>query len=176
MKSQKKIAVVYKSRYGATKQYAEWIAEALQAPTFESSSVKPSQLKEYDIVIYGGGLYAGGINGVKLVSKADCKQLVVFTVGLANTETTDFSSFLTKAFTQERLSSIKAFHLRGAMDYKKLSLIHKGMMAIVKKEAEKKPVAERTGDDILLLKTYGKEVSFMDKESIMPITEYVRSL
>jgi len=175
MKSQK-IAVVYKSKYGTTKQYAEWIAEALEAPLFESSKIKSSQLEDYDVVIYGGGLYAGGINGIKLVSKATCRKLVVFTVGLENIETTDFSRFLTKAFTQEQLATIKAFHLRGAMSYKKLSLIHKGMMAVVKKEAEKKPIAERTNDDVLMLETYGKEVDFMDKGTIAPIVEYIGSL
>jgi menaquinone-dependent protoporphyrinogen IX oxidase len=175
MKSQK-IAVVYKSKYGTTKQYAEWIAEALESPLFESSKIKSSQLEDYDVVIYGGGLYAGGIDGIKLVSKATCKKLVVFTVGLANIETTDFSGFLTKAFTQEQLATIKVFHLRGAMNYKQLSLIHKGMMAVVKKEAEKKPIAERTNDDVLMLETYGKEVDFMDKGTITPIVEYIGSL
>ena len=54
-----KIAVIYKSKYGSTKQYAEWIAQALDAPLFEASSVNPAQLAEYDVVVYGGGLYAG---------------------------------------------------------------------------------------------------------------------
>ena len=56
------IAVVYKSRYGTTKQYAEWIAKALDAILLEASVVKPSQLASFDIVVYGGGLYAGRID------------------------------------------------------------------------------------------------------------------
>lgn len=176
MSMQKRIAVIYKSRYGTTKQYAEWISEALDARIFESSSIKPSELKEYDIVIYGGGLYAGGIDGVKLVANVDCKKLVVFTVGLADPTVTDFTSILEKAFKKEQLLAIKAFHLRGAIVYKKLSLIHKGMMAVVKKEAEKNPVSKRTNDDIILLETYGNGVDFMDKSTIMPLVEYVRSL
>jgi len=174
MSIQKNIAVIYKSKYGTTKQYAEWIAEALEAPIFESSGIKPSQLEEYDVVIYGGGLYAGGIDGVKLVTKADCKQLVVFTVGLADTAVTDYSGILKMNFTQEQLQNIKIFHLRGGMDYKKLNLIHKGMMAFMRKQTEKKPVAERTNDDHALLETYGKEIYFMDKETITPLVEYVR--
>ncbi|MCL2873425.1 MAG: flavodoxin domain-containing protein [Defluviitaleaceae bacterium] len=178
MKLQKKIAVIYKSKYGSTKQYAQWISIALEVPLFEASEIKPSQLEDYDVVIYGGGLYAGGIDGVKLVTKSlnKCKQLVVFTVGLADVKTTNFSDILSKAFTQEQLSDVKIFHLRGAMDYKELSLLHKGMMAMVKKDAEKTPTEKRTSDDVFLLETYGKKVDFMDKNSIKPIVEYVCSL
>jgi len=46
--------------------------------------VNPKDLIKYDIVIYGGGLYEGGIAGVKLVTQNSCKNLIVFTVGLAD--------------------------------------------------------------------------------------------
>ena len=90
----KKIAVIYKSKYGATKQYAVWIAESLEANIFEATDVSPSLLMEYDVIIFGGGLYANGINGVKLVTKNPCKSLVVFTVGLADPENTDYTEAL----------------------------------------------------------------------------------
>jgi len=176
VKNTSKIAVIYKSHYGTTKQYAEWIAEALDAALFEASSVKPAQLMDYDIVIYGGGLYAGGILGAKLVAKNPCKSLVVFTVGLADPETTDFTDILTKNFTPERLAGLKVFHLRGGIDYKKLGMVHKAMMALMKKETEKKPVAERGADDHIFLETYGGKIDFTEKETITPLIEYVRSL
>ena len=173
----KKIAIIYKSHYGATKQYAEWIAEALDASLFEMSQVKPPQLMDYDVVVYGGGLYAGGINGAKLVAKNPCKQtLVVFTVGLADPETTDFSDIVTKSLSQKVASQSKVFHLRGGIDYSKLGVFHKTAMAMVKKKAENTPVAERTKDDVMMIETYGKKICFMDKDSITPLVEYIRSL
>lgn len=51
----KQIAVIYKSKYGSTKQYAEWIAKELDASLFEATNIKPSQLLDYDVVVYGGG-------------------------------------------------------------------------------------------------------------------------
>ena len=111
------IAVIYKSKYGTTKQYAEWIAEALNATLLEASAVKPAQLAEFEIVVYGGGLYAGGVDGVKLVTKNPCKQLIVFTVGLADPKTTDYTAILNKNFTAEQLSKTKVFHLRGGINY-----------------------------------------------------------
>jgi len=171
-----KTVVVYKSKYGKTKRYAEWIAEALNAPLFENGNITPLQLNNYDIVVYGGGLYGGEINGVKLVTKNFCKLLVVFTVGLADPGNTDFKPILENTFTGEQLSKTKVFHLRGGIDYSKLSLVHKGIMAVMKKMIEKKPSAERDGDSAGILETYGKNIDFSDKETIKPLTEYVRTL
>ena len=171
------IAVIYKSKYGSTKQYAEWIADELNATLFEAVSVKPSQLLDFDTVIYGGGLYASGINGVKLVIKNPCKLLVVFTVGAADPNTTDYSEILHKNFTQEFLQKIKVFHLHGGIDYTRLTSIHKIMMAMVKRtRVDNKPQEKRTGEDKIFLETYGKEFDYKDKATIKPLVEYVRSL
>ena len=171
-----KVAVIYKSHYGTTRRYAKWISEELGAELFEEPGVRPEQLMEYDIIVYGGGLYAGGVAGSKLVAKNPCKSLVVFTVGLANPELTDFSEILSKNFTPEQQEQIKVFHLRGGIDYGKLSTVHRVMMAAMKKLTEKAPVAERTDDDHLLLETYGTKIDFTDKESITALVEYVRSM
>ena len=102
-----KIAVVYKSKYGTTKQYAEWIAEELNASLFEVSSIKPLHLMDYDVIVYGGGLYASRIDGVKFVTKNPCNSLVIFTVGLADPNVTDYSAIVTKNIPSERLSTVK---------------------------------------------------------------------
>jgi menaquinone-dependent protoporphyrinogen IX oxidase len=171
-----KIAVIYKSQYGTTKQYAEWIAEALEAELYEASGVKPLQLTDFDVVVYGGGLYAGGIIGAKLVTNNPCKSLVLFTVGLADPKITDYSEIVGKTLSHEQLTKTKVFHFRGGVDYSKLGLVHKGLIAVVKKAAEKKPLNERTGDDHGLIETYGKKVDFTDKAAIEPLIAYVRAL
>lgn len=171
------ICVIYKSKYGTTKQYAEWIADELGTPLFEVSEIKPYQLLNYDVVIYGGGLYASGIIGVKLVANNPCKSLVVFTVGLANPDTTDFTEIIIKNFTQELLQKTKLFHLRGGIDYKKLGFIHKNMMSLlVKFKVEKIPPKERSGEIQTMLETYGDKVDFTDKKTIKPLIDYVRGL
>ena len=171
-----RIAVIYKSQYGTTKQYAEWIAEALEAKLFEASDIKPVQLMDFDVVVYGGGLYAGGVIGAKIVTKNPCKSLVLFTVGLADPKITDYSEIVEKTLSHEQLAKTKVFHLRGGVDYSKLGLVHKGLLAMVKNAAEKKPLNERTGDDHGLIETYGKKVDFTDKSTIEPLIAYVRTL
>lgn len=173
----KRIAVIYQSKYGATKQYAQWIARDLGAELFEHSAIAPSSLQSFDMVVYGGGLYAGGVSGVDLVLKHPCPTLVVFTVGLANPETTDYSEILNRNFTPEQKEKIKRFHLRGAIDYSVLSLVHRGMMAMMKKMTiDPKAPEEWNDEDRLFLETYGKTADFMDEASIAPLVEYVKGL
>lgn len=170
------IAVVYKSKYGATKQYAQWIAEDLGAKLFESRTVSSVDLQKYNLVIYGGGLYASGIAGVDLVIKNPIQNRIIFTVGLANPETTDYTEILEKNIPPELLGKVKLFHLRGGMDYKKLSPIHRGMMAMMKKMTiGKKQEKELTEEDKTFLDTYGGNVQFADRNTIAPLVEYAKS-
>ena len=170
------MVVVYKSKYGKTKQYAEWIAKALGAPIFENAEITPQELAEHDIVIYGGGLYAGGIDGIKLVTKNQCKALVVFTVGVADPAVTDYAEILNRAFTPAQLAATKIFHLRGGIDYSRLSLPHRAMMAMMKRIIEKKPPEKRGSDDMGVLETYGKNVDFSSEKTIAPLVEHVRGI
>ncbi|WP_367565974.1 flavodoxin domain-containing protein [Lacrimispora sp.] len=172
----KKILVAYTSKYGSTRKYAEWIASALNADLFTAQTVKAKTLSQYDVVIYGGGLYAGGIAGVKLVTHNPCKNLIVFTVGLANPLTTDYSAIIKKNFTPELLAKTKLFHLRGGIDYKKLRPIHKIMMAMMKGMIQKKPESERDIEDKEFLDTYNSKVNFEDKQTIDSIISYVNGL
>ncbi len=171
-----KILVAYSSKYGSTGRYAEWIASALNADLFTAQKINVNILSQYDIVIYGGGLYAGGIAGVKLVTNTPCKNLIVFTVGLADPHITDYSAIINKNFTPELLAETKFFHLRGGIDYKKLSPVHKVMMAMMKGMIEKKPESQREAEDKEFLSTYNSKVNFEDKGTIDSMVAYVKGL
>jgi menaquinone-dependent protoporphyrinogen IX oxidase len=170
------IAVIYQSHYGTTRQYAAWITEELSADLMERREVSPDTLSKYDCVVYGGGLYAGGILGAGLVAKNPCKNLVVFTVGLADPETTDYAAILSKNFPEGSHKPLRTFHLRGAIDYKKLKLVHRVMMATLKKMVGRKPVSKRSAEQDEFIRTYGGAIDFIDRETIAPLISYVREI
>ena len=165
-----------RSKFGTTKQYAQWIAEALGAKLFESRTIKADRLYDFDMVIYGGGLYAGGISGISLVTKNPCKNLIIFTVGLATPENTDYSEILGKNLSPEMRQNTKVFHLQGGIDYKKLGIVHKAMMTMMmtmtKKAVAKKKETDISNDDKEFLATYGKKVDFTNQQNIFPLIEY----
>lgn len=174
-----KIAVVYKSKYGSTKKYAEWISDALTCDLFDARKVDAKTLSKYDVIVYGGGLYASGINGISLITKnidaLKGRKIIVFTVGLADPKIeSQFQPIIDKNFTGEMKACIEIFHLRGGIDYKNISVVHKSMMAMVKKMVDKKPEDEKTDEDKMMVETYGTIVDFTDQEAIMPILSSVR--
>lgn len=170
------IAVIYKSKYGATKQYAQWLVQALDAPLFEASAIKPKNLMDYDLIIYGGGLYAGSINGISLVTKNPVPSLVVFTVGLGDPGCTDYSAVIKQNFPKGLPGGegAKIFHLRGAIDYDKLGLLHKGILAGINKALAKKDKAGLSSEARTIVENYGVRTDFTDMNSITPIVEFVK--
>ena len=52
MNATKNVVVIYKSKYGSTKQYAQWIAEELNTSLFEATSIDPSQLMGWLLARY----------------------------------------------------------------------------------------------------------------------------
>lgn len=171
--------VVYKSKYGATKKYAEWISKALNADLFEASGVSADTLSNYGTVIYGGGLYAGGILGFSFIKKAfdriRDKKLVVFTVGLADPKDTEqFRPIIDKNLTPEMQGCIKIFHLRGSINYRKVNPAYRAAFVLIKKQIERKDEKDRNEEDRQFLETYGKSVDFTDEASISPLVDYCR--
>lgn len=57
--------IVYQGRYGATAQYARWLADALRLPLFGTEEATPALLAGYDLVILGSSVYVGQL----LISK-----------------------------------------------------------------------------------------------------------
>ena len=57
-----KILVTYKSKTEFTKRYAEMIAKEVDGNLMDFKEVTPEKMSEFDVIVYGGGLYAGMIN------------------------------------------------------------------------------------------------------------------
>lgn len=173
------IAVIFRSTYGYTKKYAEWIAEELNADLFDELKVKPQTLEKYSIIVYGGGIYASGINGAKLLcDHYDLllkKKLVVFAVGLSDDlSQEEQAKLLTHNFSLIMQNNMKFFCLRGGINYKKLSLLHRMMMSKQRKILLNKQ--DKTKQDELFLNTYRVNINFTEKKNIQPIIDYVNSL
>lgn len=176
--------VVYRSLYGSTRQYAEWLAALLHCEAFDLRTLRAKDLRNFDTIVYGGPLYRGEILGVKFLRKhlkvLGDKHLVVFSCGLRNpddkTNQRNITDQLAETLTNELMEHIKVFHVRGAIDYRKLSLLHRSMMALVRRSLAARDPAERTADEQQLLDAYGQVQNHMDVESLGPIVDYVREL
>ena len=103
-----KTIVAYKSKSGYTKTYAEWIAQELDCDIKENAEL--SDIIGYDTIIYGGGMYAGGFNGIKLITKnldkLSGKKIALFAVGSNPGREHEMQPFWDKVLTAEQQKQI----------------------------------------------------------------------
>lgn len=175
-----KAVVVYKSKTGFAKQYAEWIAEELSADLFEASAITVDKLDPYDTVVYGGGLYAVGINGLRLITRnlgrLAGKKIAIFATGAAPGRLEEISSVLASNFTPEQRARIHFFYLRGGFDASKLGVVDRILMTLLKwKLLWKNKQGELLPDERGMLNAYDRPLSFVKKSNINPLIEYVKS-
>jgi menaquinone-dependent protoporphyrinogen IX oxidase len=161
-----KCAIVYKSNYGSTEQYARWIAEATGGDLFTLPRLKVQQLSGYDTIVIGGGLYAGGILGFSFFKK---KKLIVFSVGASFNTQKNTDSIKSSNMTEVMLKTVQYFHLRGGLDYPAMSPLHRFGMWCMKKIQEQIPENQRDSEAEGIIASYGKKISFVDKKSLDPL-------
>lgn len=172
-----KTIVIYKSNSGFTKNYAEWIKEKLATDIFEASKVTVAMLTAYDTIIYGGGLLAGGINGVKLITKnleqLKGKKIVVFATGASPSGEEAINEVRNRNFTSEQQKQIRFFYLRGGFDYNKLPPFYKAVMSLMKWVLKRKK--DPTPDEQGMLAAFDQPVDFTRKNNIDELIAYVNS-
>ena len=167
----KKIAVVYQSKSGSTKKYAQWIAEAVGGDLLQGEKTKVEDLLEYDTIVYGGGLYAVGINGVKLITnhyeKLKEKQIIVYALGASPVRQEIYEEVKNKNLTEEQQETIEFFLLRGGFDKSKLTFVDRILMQIMRIRLKRKK--NPTPDERGMLNAFSHPVDFTNKKSIEPI-------
>lgn len=166
-----KTIVVYKSKYGYTKKYAEWLAESLGCDIKENASF--ADIADYDVIIFGGGIYAGRINGVKLITKnygkLAGKKLVLFAVGSNAGRADEIEAFWEKALEKTVRENVPHFYLRGGFNYGKLGSVDRLMMNMLKKMLLGKDSLSE--DEKGLLAAYETPIDFTDRQNLEEILE-----
>ena len=171
--------VIYKSKYGSTKAYAQWIAEALSCQAVDVKQIKIDDLKDYDTIVYGGGLYAEVIAGVSFITKnlekLKDKKLVVYSTGITPLDCRDYYDklVLEKNFKGDSLSYIKVFNFLGKMILSELSLPHRTAIKALKKLMSGKE--NPTEMEKLLVELCDADGDFTDRDAIWDLVAYINN-
>lgn len=173
-----KTLVLYRSVYGYTKGYAEMIAEELGCGLREASRISAGDLAPYDILIFGGGLYASSINGVNIIRDhfdlLQGKHIAVWATGINTGSPEGMKRVWHRNFPEEIRKNIRTFYLRGGFDYGNLSPLHKIMMTGLKWKI--KASKNQSEEDAGLLMAYQRPENHCDRRNIAGLVTYVRSL
>lgn len=166
-----KTIVIYNSKTGFTKRYAEWISEALSCECVELKEASKKNLSEYDAVVFGGWCMAGGVTKLawfkNQVHALAGKKLVVYVVGGSPAESPDIPVAMERIFSGKEWSSVKSFYCPGGFNYEKMSLLSKlAMKMFVKTILAKKDITE---DEKKMAEMISHSYDIADKKYIKPI-------
>lgn len=167
--------IIYSSVYGSARRYAEHLGSITGMTVVSADTLR--FLPDDDILVYVAGLYAGGMRGLrKHFGKYNGSARLIFvSVGISDPEIentrADILAIARQQLPPKVFSSAQFFHLRGALDYSKLSAGHSIMMKLMKAALSKKKELDPSDEAFLL--TYGKKVDFIDYSKLEPIANAI---
>ena len=194
-----KTIVIYTSKYGSAKQYAEWIAEALSCEAKEAKTVKRAELDDYDTIIYGGGVHAGGIEGWDSFRKNlkkyldmpyfnaidkegnfveanyhPLKNVCCFAVGINVQNFNGRAELRNVNFDKKYLKPVTCFYLDGRYRPEEIKGADGLLMKYVKKLLTEKGL-NMTPEERELLRRIEEGCDLVNREQIKPIVDFAKN-
>lgn len=172
------ILIVHGSKYGASKRYADECARRLRTSAIRFKDCADTALRRADVVIYFGPVFAGGMPGLRRTMKRVAAlprppRVIIVTVGLGDPSLPGNTEHLRGIVRQQVPPSIadvaECFHLRGGIDYTRLSLMHRIMMWMMYQHEKRIPRDQWTTDTRMFNETYGGAVDMVDFRTLTPI-------
>lgn len=118
--------IIYKGKYGATRQYAAWLADALQLPVATVGDGAVSQLPDADFVILGTSIYIGKLQLKSWIREnmdiLSNKKVYVFIVtGTSLDEKEKLEGYIRNNIPDELRKRCNYFFFPGKLEFRKLS-------------------------------------------------------
>ena len=170
--------ILFRSKYGASRQYAQWLHELIHSDIAELNSFKPQNLKAYSQIVLFGGIYAGSIAGVTFLIKhrevLAGKTLAVFAVG-ASPASPDVLAVLQKKLSKD-LPAAHLYYGRGIYDEQRMHFLDRTMCRMLRKSLVKKDPAALQPWEQGLLESGGRgRRSWCDPEGLKPLCVLLES-
>lgn len=128
--------IVYKGKYGATRQYADWLAEELQLPVFRADTLSSRQLKEYDVILIGTSVYTGKLKIAAWLkenqSLLEHKKIFLFIVSATKpTEKEKLDAYTTSGIPGDIREKSQIYYLPGRLIFEKLTWTDRFLLKMV---------------------------------------------
>ena len=162
--------VIYKGKYGATKQYAMWIGQELQLSVASADRFPVDELPKYDYFILGSSVYMGQLEIKNWLKKnfkiLQNKRIFFFQVAGSPPEQSEKRESYNKAsLSADILKKIQFYYLPGRMIMRNLSAWDRFMLKmgarLTKDPAEKEKMLTDFND--------------VNKENTDPLVKAVRN-
>lgn len=168
--------VLYKSKYGASRRYAQLLAAELGCEAQEVSA-HSEIAANCNWAIFVGGVYAGTVAGLRAFERAvrgHAARPAVLCVGAAPADGGEVGR-LSAHVRRGALADAAVFYARGAWDEQAMTLRDRAMCGLLRRA-----VAGRSADSCEpwmreLLSVAGQRCDWVDRGYILPLLECVRA-
>ena len=171
--------ILYQSKYGATKKYADWLVEETGYDCIETKDAKVANLQNYDVIILGGGVYASGIAGLQFIKKnigrLGNKKIVVFAIGASPYDEKAIMQ-IRKMHFKDELRNIPLFYCRGAWDEEKMKFTDRTLCKMLQKVVAKQNPDEYEPWQKALMCAAGQKCDWTDKAYLGELLKYIEEL
>ena len=127
-----KTVIIYKSSTGFAEKYAGWLSEELQCDIKSFENRNDIDFSDYETVIYGGGIYAGSINGItwfkSKLPELQGKKVIVYATGAMPPDAPETKETIVKNLTETEAAQVEIFYFHSGLSYEKMGFKHKLMM------------------------------------------------
>lgn len=143
-----RLLVVYTSKTGFTKRYAQWLAEDLSGDCFPLEQAARVDFSGYDTVAFGSSVHAGGVRKVAWLKKrlprfgGQAGGAVLHRRHAPEEKTVE--QCVAQNLTPQERQQVKAFYLWGGLNYQAMGPVDKWMMGVFRKmlASQKNPSPE----------------------------------
>ncbi|HVO64961.1 MAG TPA: flavodoxin domain-containing protein [Syntrophales bacterium] len=167
--STSRVLIMYKSKYGSTKQYAEWIHREIPSRMADVDKCNAPEFTKYDVIVFGGYVRTGRIVVAPMIVEnwniIKGKQVVLFTTSGTPPEHPNINKIYNASLPYEIRKDIKYFPLRGRMLHKDLSIYDESLVAVGR-------MMER---DEALKRFMTEDFDEVKQENIYPVLEYIKA-
>lgn len=130
------ILVVYYSKYGSTRDYAEWLAEATGAKLVPLALARKLDLAAYDAIALGCPFYMFRLKIAGFVKsragQLEGKRVAFFAVGGGELDNPADRQGYEKALPEEIRAGMRFFYLRGRLRVARLDFFDRTIMRMMK--------------------------------------------
>ncbi|MES1213939.1 MAG: flavodoxin domain-containing protein [Bacteroidota bacterium] len=127
--------IIYKGKYGATQQYADWAGAAMRLPVMASHECRKQDIADCDFLVLGTSVYIGVLVLREWIKEnLDVlmgKRIFMFVVsGTSLDDKVKLESYIQNSIPERLRQHCEIYFLPGKLNYKKLSWSDKLLLRI----------------------------------------------
>ena len=156
--------IVYQSKTGHTKEYAESLSKELKIPCYSVQDAK-EKINKKDEIIYLSWIRATTIIGYKKINK----KYKIVTIGAVGAYPK--SNEYTKQLKEYNHITQELFYLRGGINYEKLNKFYQKLLKLVGKS-----IVLENPRDKEMSRLFEKGGNFVNSKQLKPLVEYIKEM